>query len=98
MDFLDQKMGTTLINLQQDPEGFIRMKRHFPEGQPIRITFADGSEEEFSGRQLNKVYDEAVAEYRARNHLDAKGFSRVPKNVHASNSIEFVRVHPGMAG
>lgn len=94
----DQKVGTTLINLQQDAEGFIRMKRRFPDGQLIRIIFNDGSEEVLSGRQINKVYDEAVAVYRAQNHLDAKGFSRVPKNVHARNTIEFVRVHPGMAG
>jgi hypothetical protein len=88
-----------LINLQQDAEGFIRMNRHFPASTPITIIFADGSAEEFTGRQLNAAYDGALAEYRAQNHLDAKGFSRAPKKrVDPGNKIEFVRVHPGMAG
>ena len=88
-----------MINLQQDAEGFIRMNRHFPASTPITITFADGSTEEFTGRQLNEAYDAALAEYRAQNHLDAKGFSRAPKKrVDPGNRIEFVRVHPGMAG
>ena len=86
-----------LIKLQQDAEGFIRMKRHFPAGTPVTITFADGSSEEFTGRQLNAAYDAAFAEYRAQNHLDAKGFSRVPKKkTDSGNTIEFVPVHPGM--
>lgn len=91
--------GHTLINLQQDADGFIRMNRHFPASTPVTITFADGRTEVFSGLQLNRIYDEALAEYRAQNHLDAKGFSRVPrKTTHAGNHIEFVKVHPGMAG
>ena len=86
-----------LIKLQQDAEGFIRMKRHFPAGTPVTITFADGSSEEFTGRQLNAAYDAALAEYRALNHLDAKGFSRAPKKkTDSGNTIEFVPVHPGM--
>jgi hypothetical protein len=88
-----------LINLQQDAEGFIRMSRHFPGSTPVTVTFADGSTEEFTGRELNAAYDEALAEYRAQNHLDAKGFSRAPrKKVDAGNKIEFVRVRPGMGG
>jgi hypothetical protein len=91
------KVGMTLINLQQDAEGFIRMNRHFPDSSTISITFADGSTEEFFGRQLNEIYDKAQAVYRAQNHLDAKGYSRAPKkSVHPTNNIGFVRVHAGM--
>jgi hypothetical protein len=87
-----------LINLQQDTDGFIRMNRHFPGSSLITITFSDGQAEVFSGLQLNQIYDEALAAYRAQNHLDAKGFSRVPrKTVHPGNHIEFVKVHAGMA-
>lgn len=92
------KAGPILINLQQDAEGFIRMNRHFPGSTLISIRFNDGSSEEFFGRQLNKVYDEALAAYRAGNHLDAKGYSRAPKKAaNPGNKIEFVAVHPGMA-
>ena len=88
-----------MINLQQDAERFIRMNRHFPASTPVTITFADGSTEEFTGRQLNAAYDAALAEYRERNNLDAKGFSRAPKKkTDSGNKIEFVRVHRGMAG
>ena len=87
-----------MINLQQDPEGFIRMKRHFPGSTTISITFTDGSSEEVSGRQLNALYDAALVVYRAENHLDAKGYSRAPKKtVQPANAIEYVAVHPGMA-
>ncbi|WP_427132021.1 hypothetical protein [Pseudarthrobacter sp. S9] len=87
-----------MINLQQDADGFIRMNRHFPDSAHISITFSDGSQEVFSGHQLNETYDEALAVYRAQNHLDAKGYSRAPKkSVHPANKIEFVQVHPGMA-
>jgi hypothetical protein len=91
-------VGLTLINLQQDADGFIRMNRHFPDSSLISITFADGSREVLSGHQLNKAYDDALAVYRAQNHLDAKGFSRGPKKtVHPKKNIEFVPVHAGMA-
>ncbi|WP_457972246.1 hypothetical protein [Arthrobacter sp. D1-17] len=86
-----------MIKLQQDAEGFIRMSRHYPESVRVSVTFADGTEEEISGRRLNKAYDDALAEYRAQNHLDAKGFSRAPKKKTGSgNRIDFVPVHPGM--
>ncbi|GAA1253283.1 hypothetical protein [Arthrobacter pascens] len=86
-----------MINLQQDAEGFIRMNRHFPDSVQISITFADGTAEQVSGRRLNKAYDDALAEYRAQNHLDAKGFSRSPKKkTSPGNKIDFVPVHPGM--
>jgi Mg-chelatase subunit ChlD len=85
-----------LINLQQDTEGFIRMNRHFPDSSTVSITFTDGSAEVVTGRQLNEIYDEALAVYRAQNHLDAKGYSRSPrKTVHPTNKIEFVPVHSG---
>ena len=49
------------------------------------------------GRQLNQAYDEALAEYRAQNHLDAKGFSRHQKSrTNPGNKVDFVRVQPGM--
>lgn len=87
-----------MINLQQDAEGFIRMNRHYPGSTTISITFADGSSEEFSGHQLNEVYDQALAVYRAENHLDAKGYSRAPKKtIQPANKIEFVAVSPGMS-
>lgn len=86
-----------MIKLQQDAEGFIRMKQHFPASTPVTIGFNDGTEEEFTGRQLNAAYDAALAEYRAQNHLDAKGFNRAPrKKTDAGNRIEFVRVRPGL--
>jgi hypothetical protein len=90
------KAGPPLINLQQDPEGFIRMKRHFPASAAVTITFSDGSREEFSGRRLNEIYDEALAVFRAQNQLDAKGFSRGPQKK-VQTGIEFVPVQPGMA-
>ncbi|MDQ6754244.1 MAG: hypothetical protein M3017_12780 [Actinomycetota bacterium] len=87
-----------MINLQQDTDGFIRMKRHFPDSLPISVTFLDGSQEVFLGHRLNEIYDEAQAVYRAQNHLDAKGYSRGPaKSVHPTNRIEFVPVDAGMA-
>lgn len=89
------KAGLSLINLQQDPEGFIRMKRHFPASAAVTITFSDGSREEFSGRRLNDIYDNALADYRAQNQLDAKGFSRGPQKK-VQTGIEFVAVRPGM--
>ncbi|MDQ0756582.1 hypothetical protein [Arthrobacter sp. B3I4] len=86
-----------MIKLQQDAEGFIRMKQHFPASTPITISFNDGTEGQFTGRQLNAAYDAALAEYRAQNHLDAKGFNRAAKKKSdPGNKIEFVRVDPGM--
>ena len=71
------------------------MKRHFPASAAVTITFNNGSREEFSGRRLNEIYDDALAAFRARNHLDAKGFSRGPQKK-VQTSIEFVPIHPGM--
>ncbi|MCU1518138.1 MAG: hypothetical protein JWQ75_2859 [Pseudarthrobacter sp.] len=85
-----------MITLQQDAEGFIRMKRHFPAAAEVSVTFADGSNEVFSGSRLNEIYDDALAAYRAANQLDAKGFSRGPQKK-IQTSIEFVPVSPGMA-
>lgn len=84
-----------MINLQQDSEGFIRMKRHFPASAAVTITFRDGSVEELSGRRLNEIYDSALADFRAQNQLDAKGFSRGPQKK-VQTGIEFVAVRPGM--
>jgi hypothetical protein len=84
-----------LINLQQDSEGFIRMKRHFPASTAVTVTFNDGSHEVLSGLILNQAYDDALAVYRAQNHLDAKGFSRGPRKK-VQPGIEFVAVRPGM--
>lgn len=89
------KAVTPLIHLQQDTDGFIRMKRHFPASAPVTITFSDGSREEIPGRRLNEIYDAALAEYRAQNQLDAKGFPRGPKKK-VQAGIEFVAVRPGM--
>jgi hypothetical protein len=87
-----------MISLQQDTDGYIRMSRHFPGSSLISITFADGSQEEFSGVRMNELYDQALALYRERNNLDAKGFSRTPKKSgHRRNAIEFVPVQAGMA-
>lgn len=90
------KAGPPLIHLQQDSEGYIRMNRHFPGSAAISITFADGSEEAVAGTRLNEAYDEALAVYRAQNHLDAKGYSRGPKKK-VQAGIDFVPVHPGMS-
>ena len=87
-----------MITLQQDADGFVRMNRHFPGKTPIAILFTDGSTGEYTGARLNKLYDVALATYRAENRLDAKGFSRAPaKTVHPTNNVEFVPVTAGMA-
>jgi hypothetical protein len=87
-----------MINLKQDADGFIRMNRHFPDKSLITITFTDGSEQVYSGQRLNGIYDDALAVFRAQNHLDAKGYSRAPKKtVHPANRVEFVPVQVGMA-
>jgi hypothetical protein len=86
-----------VITLQQDADGFIRMTRHLPDSATFAVTFTDGSSEEFTGRRLNEIYDQAVAEYRALNNLDAKGFSRRPaKTVQPATTIEYIAVRPGM--
>ncbi|KFF59106.1 hypothetical protein JF66_13695 [Cryobacterium sp. MLB-32] len=88
-----------MITLHQDADGFIRMNRHFPTKTPVSIIFSDGSQESFVGEQVNAVYDQAQAEYRAENRLDAKGFSRRPaKTVQPmKDGITFVKVRPGLA-
>ena len=89
----------SLITLQQDAEGFIRMNRHYPASVRIRINFQDGSTGEFSGQALNNAYDAALAEFRAKNNLDARGYSRTPAGrSNSGNRIDFVPVHPGMSG
>lgn len=86
-----------MIRLQQDADGFVRMKRHYPASVRVSITFVDGTTGEFSGRTLNTAYDKALAEFRANNGLDARGYSRAPaKRKNSGNSIDFVPVHPGM--
>lgn len=85
-----------MISLQQDSQGFIRMSRHFPGSAAVAIIFADGTQEVFTGQRLNEIYDDALAAYRAGNHLDAKGFSRGPKKK-VQTAIDFVQVQPGMA-
>ena len=88
-----------MITLQQDADGFIRMNRHFPDTTLISVNFTESAPEEFTGAQLNAIFDGALAEYRGQNRLEgAKGFSRAPaKTVHPTKNISVVRVHPGMA-
>lgn len=86
-----------MITLKQDADGYIRMNKHFPQTVTIAIAFTDGAVEQFSGSQLNEFYDAAQAEFRAENHLDAKGFSRRPaKTVQSKSTIDYVPVQPGM--
>ena len=88
-----------MITLTQDTDGFIRMERRFPASASVGITFNDGSTEVFTGAQVNQAYDDAVADFRAKNNLDAKGFSRAPKKAFAgTGKISFVPVRPGLAG
>ncbi len=88
-----------MITLQQDADGFIRMNRHFPDKSLISVTFTDSAPEEFTGAELNTIYDDALAEFLGQNRLEgAKGFSRAPaKTVHPTKKITVVKVHPGMA-
>ena len=87
-----------MITLTQDSGGFVRMSRHFPITAQITVFFTVGSSEVFSGGQLNAIYDEARAVFRAQNRLDAKGFSRGPaKTVQPSTDIAFVAIHAGMS-
>ncbi|WP_258805074.1 hypothetical protein [Pseudarthrobacter sp. NS4] len=86
-----------MITLQQDADGFIRMNRRYPASVRITINFNDGSTGEFSGQALNNAYDTALAEFRAKNDLDARGYSRTPAGrSNSGNKIDFVPVHPGM--
>lgn len=85
-----------MISLQQDTQGFIRMKRHFPASVTVAVLFSDGTQEVFTGQRLNEIYDEALAAYRAGNHLDAKGFDRGPRKK-VQQGIDFVPVSPGMS-
>ncbi|MCY1675193.1 hypothetical protein OVA06_10825 [Pseudarthrobacter sp. SL88] len=86
-----------MITLQQDAEGFVRMNRHYPASIRIAIAFNDGTSREFSGKTLNAAYDAAMAEFRAKNGLDARGFNRKPAaRTNSGNRVDFVRVHPGM--
>jgi hypothetical protein len=54
---------------------------------------------EFTGAQLNAIFDDALAEFRGQNRLEgAKGFSRAPaKTVHPTKNITVIKVHPEMA-
>lgn len=89
----------SVITLQQDADGFIRMNRLYPASVRIRINFNDGSTGEFSGKALNHAYDAALAEFRAKNNLDARGYSRTTAGrSNSGNKIDFVPVHPGMSG
>lgn len=85
-----------MITLQQDNEGFIRMDRHFPASASLAIVFNDGTSEVVTGAQVNQAYDDAVAVFRAKNHLDAKGFSRRPKARPRTAGINYVPVSPGL--
>ena len=87
----------TVITLHQDAEGFVRMSRHYPAAVRIAIAFTDGSTGEFSGEALNAAYDAALADYRAKNNLDARGYSRTTSGrSNSGNRIDFVPVHPGL--
>lgn len=85
-----------MISLRQDPQGFIRMSRHFPASASVAITFADGTQEVFTGRRLNEIFDDALAAFRAGNNLDAKGFDRGPRKK-VQQGIELVPISPDMA-
>ncbi|BAS07687.1 hypothetical protein AHiyo4_11090 [Arthrobacter sp. Hiyo4] len=50
-----------------------------------------------SGQTLNNAYDAALAEFRAKNGLDARGLSRTPAGwQNSGNKADFVPVHPRM--
>ncbi|KSU75388.1 hypothetical protein GA0061083_2835 [Pseudarthrobacter enclensis] len=86
-----------MITLQQDADGYVRMNRRYPASIRIAIAFNDGTSGEFSGKVLNEAYDAAVAEFRAKNGLDARGYDRNPAGrKNSGNTVDFVRVHPGM--
>jgi L-fucose isomerase-like protein len=84
-----------MIDLQQDADGFIRMNRHFPSTTLVTVTFTESAPEVFTGARLNEIYDEALADFRSQNRLDAKGFSRAPaKTVQPMNNLTFVKIAP----
>lgn len=85
-----------MITLKQDADGFIRMSRHFPAKTLITIVFADGTEGEYTGLRLNGLYDQALADFRLHNNMDAKGFNRHDKKIHRRNAVEYVPVQAGM--
>ena len=86
-----------MITLTQDTEGFIRMDRHFPASVSLTIAFNDGTSRVYTGAQVNQAYDAAVAVFRAKNHMDAKGFSRTPKKAYAGSAkISYVPVSAEM--
>ncbi len=72
------------------------MNRHFPGTVSVSVVFADRTTEVFTGRRLNEIYDQALAAYRAGNHLDAKGFNRAPgrRSSRALSSCRFRRECP----
>jgi hypothetical protein len=73
------------------------MNRHYPASVRITVAFHDGTTGEFSGKALNNAYDAALAEFRAKNGLDAKGYTRnASGRKNPGNKVEFVPVHPGM--
>ncbi|GAA4658867.1 hypothetical protein [Arthrobacter cryoconiti] len=87
-----------MITLLQDSDGYIRMSKHFPASVQVSITFSDGTAQEYSGRRLNGLYDDALASYRAGNQLDAKGYKRNAQKIgHKRNAVDHVPVQSGMA-
>ncbi len=86
-----------MIHLQQDDEGFVRMRQHFPAKTVISITFTDGTVGEYTGRRMNEIYDRALAAFRLGNNMDAKGFNRNDPRIHRRNGVEIVPVESGMA-
>lgn len=86
-----------MIQLKQDPNGYVRMSRHYPAKTTIEITFNDGTVGEYSGLRMNGLYDAALAAYRLGNNLDAKGFDRHDKKIHRRNAVDHVPVESGMA-
>lgn len=86
-----------MIKLTQNSDGYVRMSRHFPAKTIISISFTDGTSGEYSGRRMNEIYDQALADFRLANNMDAKGFDRNAKNIHRRNAVEHVPVQSGMA-
>lgn len=84
------------MQLKQDPAGYVHMSRRFPSSTRISITFTDGSTGEYSGVKMNELYDQALADFRLGNNMDAKGFDRNAKNIHRRNAVDYVPVQAGM--